>query len=203
MVEELFKLQRDITLCILPGSEYAGEIARLASHKGYEIVLQQPVLTGISVDQAREANTLDSTMSQSQVEEEIILGLQEVAKARGICPLLHTRTADQGLLAKVMNVAREKSMYYVDTSSMPPETMAQAAQKTGVKMGKARLFLECHKGSDHIKGQLERLSNYAMKTGRALAIGQLSKETVRAFREYIPVIEGRGIELVFASELVE
>ena len=203
MLQELFKLKRSITFCVLPGSDYSGEIARLAHHKGYETILHQPVRTGTSVDQADILHALDSTMSQSQVDEEVGLSLQEVAHAKGICPVLHTRQTDQRLITKVMNVAREKSLYYVDTSSLPQEAVAKAAEKAGVRTGRVRLHLESHKGSDHIKKQLERLSNYAMKNGRALAIGQLSKETVRAFKEYIPVIEGRGIELVFASDLVE
>ena len=55
---------------------------------------------------------------------------------------------------------------------------------------------------ESIKASIRTAMKKAARDGRAIAIGHPHPLTAQAIREMIPEIEGAGIQLVFASEVV-
>jgi polysaccharide deacetylase 2 family uncharacterized protein YibQ len=199
-VQDIFKLKRNITFCIIPGLSYSREIAGIVRQQGYEVILQAPLAT---TARASVQEGPQITRSGLGLKADITSGLQEITGVRGICLPVRAKSIEPDCLTAIIKVAQEQSLYYIDTNPRPESPASDLAKKAGLMVGKSRLYLDLDKKSVPLKEQLERLSDYAMKTGTALAVAPLCKETVRAFRDYLPVMEGRGIELVFASEVVD
>ena len=65
------------------------------------------------------------------------------------------------------------------------------------------MFLDNQKDHDYIRGQFQHLLDVAKEQGRAIAICHFRPDTAEVLGEVLPQLEGEGVTLVHASELVQ
>ena len=76
------------------------------------------------------------------------------------------------------------------------------ARQAGVTFRQNDKFIDHEKNIEAIKEAIRIVMKKAKEEGKAVAVGHPHPLTARAIREMIPEIEGAGIKLVFASEVV-
>jgi len=64
-------------------------------------------------------------------------------------------------------------------------------------------FLDNEKKIDYIKKQFQKLIFLAKVRGKVIGIGHANITTARAIKEILTSLEGRKIELVYVSEIVD
>ena len=113
------------------------------------------------------------------------------------------------IISTIMKVIKRKGYYFVDSVTSPRTICRSVAKPIGVRFIERNVFLEGtseNKTKAYIKQQLAAAGNMALKNGYAVAIGHVGsaggKVTVQAIKEMIPQLEGKGIKLVYISELI-
>ncbi|GEM_PF-1807541 len=207
--EKFFTLHAHITFAIMPDGPQATETARRLPGLGYEVILHQPMEPknykerGITVDPIAEYYFMTHD-SPSQIQEKLARDLQIVPTAIGFNNHQGSAaTADINIMKAAMIAAQSHNLYYLDSLTTPDSVGAQTARAYGIPTVKRDIFLDHTDTEISVESQLELLIQRAEKNGYAVGIGHITKEsTYKVLTRYLPIIKARGIELVYASELV-
>jgi uncharacterized protein len=203
-LQELFAFHKKMTLALVPGTKYCKTLAQEAQAKGCECAMELPLKTKEQVLNEPDKYALLPSFSDDQVRKSLAVALEQVPLAMGVCRLTGTTAIDdRQLAAKIMKAVKAKSFYYLDPDTCAKSYTLTLAQSLGIRAGQVRVIIDGKKDQPEIKEQLERLTKQAVETGQAVALSHLTKEAITAIKGYLPQLEERGIQLVYASELME
>jgi polysaccharide deacetylase 2 family uncharacterized protein YibQ len=196
-------LKQPITLSILPEQRYTREIARMASARGFEIILHLPLEPERDAA-GQEVDTIKTGMS----EKEIVLILKkEIALVPGIDGVSNhmgsKATADKATMTSIIKELKSEGLYYFDSLTSDRSVCADVARSFGVKCVKRDLFLDNSNNTAAIEKELADLEAMAFRRGEAIAICHDRKNTAAVLVKELPRMARDGIEFVRLSELVK
>ncbi len=200
--QRIFALPYPLTLSVLPGHAHSAQIAEEAHSKGYEVMLHLPMEA-----QGREhpePAELHPGMPQQEVASQVAQFLGGVPYADGVNNHQGSQaTSDAQLMAALMPVLRERNLFYVDSRTTVATVAYDTARQDGVRAAFRNVpFLDDVADRGAIRKQLELAFRGAQSKGQAVAIGHPHPETLAALREMLPQAAGRGVRLVFVSQVV-
>ena len=77
------------------------------------------------------------------------------------------------------------------------------AAKMGLKFVQRDFFLDNKNDREYITAQFKKFSEFARKSGSAVATAHAKPLTLKVLKEQIPLMQAEGIEFVPISELVK
>ena len=92
-------------------------------------------------------------------------------------------------------------MFFLDSLVTNYSVCEPVAKDAGIRFIKRSVFLDNESDPAYIKKQIEKAMDLAVKNGDAVAIGHDRPNTIAVLKESIPLIESRGIEMTFVSNL--
>ena len=204
LIQDFLNLNRKISVSILPGSESSKEIARQAIEGGFEVILQMPMEPRECPEIDPGRYTILTTHSYDEVRKKIDLALNDLEKVQGVCNYLGGKaTEDTRLMTRVVKELKKKSLFFIDKGTSQNSVAYQVAQKYGLKSANNPFYINISQSPHNGREQMERLAAIAFHKGKAIACGDYDQETADLLKDTIGHWESRGIELVYASELVE
>ena len=200
--DAIFALGYRLTLSVLPGHEHSTEIAEEAHRRGLEVMLHLPMQA--SAEGQPEAKELRPGMGEAEVAATLDEFLQAVPDAAGVNNHQGSQaTADPALMRELMPVLRERQLFYVDSRTTAATVAFDVAKDAGVPCAFRNVpFLDDVAQVAAVRRQLELAFRGAREKGEALAIGHPHAATLEALRALLPEAQQRGIQLVFASDVV-
>ena len=200
--QAIFALPYPLTLSVLPNHTHSADIAREASHRGYQVMLHLPMKS--MGNERAEAQELSPGMSAGDVNALVDNLLQAVPDVVGVNNHQGSQsTSDAALMDELMPVLRERKLFYVDSRTTAATVAYDTAQRFGVRSGFRNVpFLDDVPEVGAVRKQLQLALRDARKKGDAIAIGHPHPATLQALREVLPEAKAQGIKLVFASEVV-
>jgi polysaccharide deacetylase 2 family uncharacterized protein YibQ len=199
--ESLFALPYPLTLAVLPHLPYSPDIAEEAYRRGYQVMLHLPMES--TADEKREAIELRRGMSPAELTQLLAGMLETVPHAIGVNNHQGSlATADPQLMAALMPALRERELFFIDSRTTTATVAYDAARHAGVPAASRNVFLDDTPTREAVRQQLELAARHARQQGFTIAIGHPHPATLQALAEYLPQLEGHGVALVFASELV-
>ena len=203
--DSLLALPFPITISVLPNLPLSSEVAEEAYHRGDQILLHLPMESERegSAGAPAEAAELRVGMTPAQVASAVDAMLETVPHAAGVNNHQGSRaTADLTLMQALMPVLRERHLFFIDSRTTALTVAYDAAETSGVRAASRKVFLDDTATRDAVLAQLDLAARDAVRDGSAIAIGHPHPATIGALSEGVPRLEARGIQLVFASELV-
>jgi len=191
-----------LTVSVLPHLPLSSELAEEAQRRGEQVMLHLPMES--EADGAKpEDIELRVGMSAAQVDATLAGMLETVPYAAGVNNHQGSRaTADPALMQALMPALRQRGLFFVDSRTDAKTVAYNTAERAGVPAASRKVFLDDTPSRDAILKQLDLAARDAQRDGFTIAIGHPRPATIAALAEGIPKLEGRGIRLVFASELV-
>lgn len=102
-----------------------------------------------------------------------------------------------------MKELKRRNLFFVDSLTSPKSVAYRVAKTYRVPTAKNQIFLDNSKNINDIKKQIRLLARIATRRGATIGIGHAHPTTTRAIHESLPMLQERGIQLVFASQLVQ
>jgi len=200
--EEVFGMGEPLTISVLPFHAHSTEIAEEAKRRGFEVMLHLPMEAMGSGKP--EGQQLHPGMSEGEVAQDLRGMLANVPTAAGVNNHEGSlATSDAKLMAELMPLLKQRSLYFVDSRTTAATVAFETAQKTGLRCGFRNVpFLDDVQDVAAIRKELEGAIRGAEEKGEAIAIGHPHKETIEALKEILPQAETQGVHLVFVSEIV-
>ena len=197
---QVLQMPAAISVAVLPDATHAHEMAVKAHQTGHEVLIHLP-MAPLS-KQPLEKNTLTPDMSSAEIARIIQLAANHVPYAVGLNNHMGSKmTSSLPGMIKVMQVLSHYNYYFLDSMTIGNSQSVKAAQGTGVKVLKRRVFLDDTQNEADIRQQFLRAVKLAERDGSAIAIGHPHPTTVRVLQQMLPHLPA-DITLVRPSQLL-
>jgi polysaccharide deacetylase 2 family uncharacterized protein YibQ len=203
-LQEILQLHYPLTLSVIPNLPDSAEAANEAHAHSDEVLLHLP-MQAIEADAKTEPVELRVGMNSNQVDKILSAMLETVPHAAGVNNHQGSRaTADPALMNELMEALQRRGLFFVDSRTTKETVAFDTAEKKGVRAAfRNAQFLDDTPTAAAILAQLNRAESDARRKGWAVTIGHPHAATIQVLREQLPKIEGKGIKLVFVSEVVK
>lgn len=189
-----------ISVAVLPNAPHAREMATKAHNSGHQVLIHLP-MAPLS-KQPLEKDTLRPEMSSDEIDRIIRDAYNKVPFAVGLNNHMGSAMTSSlyGML-KVMQSLERYNLYFLDSMTIGNSQAMRAAQGTGVKVIKRKVFLDDTQNDADIRVQFNRAVQLARRNGSAIAIGHPHPSTVRVLQQMLPTLPS-DITLVRPSDLL-
>ncbi len=189
-----------VSVAVLPNAPHAREMATKAHNQGHEVLLHLP-MAPLS-KQPLEKDTLRPEMSSAEIDRIVRDAISKVPYAVGVNNHMGSAmTSSLFGMQKVMQALENYQLYFLDSMTIGNSQSMRAAQGTGVKVIKRKVFLDDTQNEADIRYQFNRAVALARRNGSAIAIGHPHPTTVRVLQQMIPSLPP-DITLVRPSSLL-
>ncbi len=203
VAERLLSLPHPVTFSILPGEVHALQVARMGHEGGREIMLHVPMEPQgyPAVNPGDDALLL--RYNDAEIRQRFITLLGKLPHVIGANNHMGSRfTEDRRAMGVVMEILREKGLFFVDSLTTGRSTATQVAGELRVPYLKRDVFLDNVAEVDAIKAQIEQLVKRAQNRGYAVGLCHPYPETLDALAEALPELTEKGVEVVPVSQLL-
>ena len=181
---QVLALPSAISVAVLPNAPHAREMATKAHNSGREVLIHLP-MAPLS-KQPLEKDTLRPEMSQGEIERIIREAVDKVPYAVGLNNHMGSAmTSSLPGMEKVMQALGRYNLYFLDSMTIGNSQAMRAANGTGVKVIKRRVFLDDTQNEADIRMQFNRAIALARRNGSAIAIGHPHPTTVRVLQQMV------------------
>ena len=142
-------------------------------------------------------------MSAAQVSSTVAGMLETVPHAVGVNNHQGSRaTSNAALMQALMPLLRERGLFFIDSRTEAKTVAYDVAKRDGVRAASRKVFLDDVETREAIVAQLELAARDAAREGFTIAIGHPRPATIAALATEVARLQARGIQLVFASDVV-
>ncbi|AHM76431.2 divergent polysaccharide deacetylase family protein [Yersinia hibernica] len=197
---KVLQMPLPISVAILPNAPYAKEMAVKAHNQGREILIHLP-MAPLS-KQPLERDTLQPSMSSEEIQRIIRQAVNNVPYATGMNNHMGSAmTSSLPGMQKVMQELAHYQLYFLDSVTIGNSQASKAAEGTGVKVIKRKVFLDDSQNEAAIRQQFNRAVELARRNGSAIAIGHPHPATIKVLQQMLPQLPA-DIVLVKPSSLL-
>lgn len=202
--DTLLSINLPLTFSIIPGLANVREVAEAAHRRGGEVMVHIPMEPHGVRNKPFEKNGLLLDMSDEEIASRLQGYLGSVPYAAGANNHMGSRfTEDRTKMRVVLDVLKERKMYFIDSKTSPASVGDKLAREMGIPAAARSVFLDNDQNVVAITSQLDKLAAMAKKTGGAIGICHPHATTIQALALALPQLKSEGITFVHASELVK
>lgn len=204
-INDISRMNQKITVSILPNTPHAVETAEIAREKGLEVLLHLPLESDNSGSaQNKVRGIILSSMKKRRIIEVFADDLAQVPYAKGVNNHMGSRiTRDRNIIKTILEQVKKNNLFFVDSLTTGASLAYDMARSMGIPAAERHVFLDGVLTEEYIAVQMEELFHKAKRMGGAIGICHPSDVTLKVLAEKLPDIKKYGLELVFASAIVQ
>lgn len=199
---EVMDLPAPVTLAFLPYGTKTKDYAKIGKVKGHSLIIHTP-MEAMDGKLNIGPGGLKEAMSDEQFDEAFDVMLASFEGYEGINNHMGSRlTQDKPAMDRIMATLAQNGLFFLDSKTSPQSVAAHEAASSGVPYAERDVFIDHVETLDFARKALRQTEALALRRGYAIAIGHPKDNTIAALKEWIPTLEGKGIELVPVSRLL-
>lgn len=208
-VEALLKIDRPVTLAVLPHLRYSKEISKLVrkNSKNYDVILHLPLES--KSGKASEQDTIRRNMKRERVLSILKDDIEGVPGIIGVSNHQGSKaTENREIMKIILGELKKRNLFFLDSRTTPVSVCGRISEKIGLRHAERDVFLDLAQKKEekqyraYIKKQIRELMRIAKTKGSAIAIGHDRKLTLEVIRNSIADIEKENIKIVPLKQLV-
>ncbi|MBF0605072.1 MAG: divergent polysaccharide deacetylase family protein [Nitrospirae bacterium] len=197
------QLPADLTLAVLPGGVFSGELSELAFALGRELILHQPMQPQGYPKIKPGPGGLYSTMTEVEIFKILENNFKDFPHARGFNNHMGSQlTNERRAMDAVMKFAKSRSLFFLDSRTSTQSVAYERAIAHHVASLKRDVFIDNVTEKRAILKKLDELVTVAKRHGRAIGIGHPYQATLDALREWLPTLGNKKVEIVRLSKFL-
>jgi len=179
-LRRILALPYPVAISILPGAPYARRIAEIAHRAGHVVMLHLPMEPENPWYQQRmDGAFLRAGMNQGAVRRVMLDDLARVPYATGVNNHMGSRlTTMAAPMRWVMDICREKGLFFVDSRTSRNSVAARLAMESGLSWGERRVFLDDSLKLDDLRASWKAAQRRASRNGFVIVIAHPHPETL-------------------------
>ena len=194
-----------ITAAVMPFTDYSKKHAEWAHKNGFEVIVHLPMEPKKGKRSWLGPKPITVDLSPKEVKNRVEEALKSVPYAVGMNNHMGSRAVeDEEVVRAIVEVAREKKLYIIDSGTSPKSKFPKVAEEMNVPLLKRDVFLDDISSSSHVRKQMNRLAKITEFTGKGIAIGHVGvtgKVCSVGIFQSMDEFEKRNIKIVPASQL--
>jgi polysaccharide deacetylase 2 family uncharacterized protein YibQ len=202
MALDFARLGLPMTFAILPHQRYSLALASRLREMGHEVILHLPMQpVGRPGSDPGEGAVIEG-LSRDEIRAIVEGDLESVPGAVGLNNHMGSRaTTDPILMRAVLEVARERGLFFLDSRTTSATVAYDLAVEMGIPAARRTVFLDDRRERSYIEAQVRSLLERARMEGIALAIGHPDQATLDALKESTGLLRSPDIRMVPVSTL--
>ena len=202
-VEPMLAYPLPLTMAVLPNLVLSQEVSERANKAGHEVILHQP-MEALNSNLDLGPGGITVAMDQEEIEAHLKQNAASLPLAVGFNNHMGSRvTEDSETMTKILDVAKELGLFFVDSRTSNASVVAGVAHEVGAPFGVNNLFIDNESDVEKIKTQVRAGLALAQKQGHAVVIGHVRSATAQALWEMIPEFLDSGVQLVPVSHVLQ
>lgn len=203
MIHQFLALDIPLTFAVLPQMPYSTKTAELVHQKGRELLLQQPM----EPEKWPQINPGQGAVfvndSPTSLRQKMEANLQSVPYTLGINNYMGSAfTRDRYSMNEMMKYLKDKRLFFLNSKTSSSPLAKITAKYNEVGLLSRDIYLDEIKDKKHIRIQLYKAMQIALKRGYAIVIARHWPVTLETLQNSLSMIEKKGIELVKVSTLI-
>lgn len=186
-LQRLLRLNIPIAVSVIPDAPFARKSALAAHQAGQMVMLHLPMEPESEKYRLRMSPAfLASTMDEAKIRSTFLHDLALVPYVEGVNN--HMGSALTQLpqpMQWVMQVCREKGLFFVDSKTSPHSVAAKAAEEAGIERASRAFFLDHDVEPLPLKQAWEKARTCAKAGRRCIVIGHPHPETVAFLEQFL------------------
>jgi uncharacterized protein len=173
-------LHLPMAISILPDAPFAAEAARLAHAAGDTVMLHMPMEpANPHYQKLMDGSFIRVGMSHEQVREMMLAALDKVPYVEGVNNHMGSRLTElEEPMRWVMEVCREKKLFFVDSRTNSDSVAARVARSAGLRWGERQVFLDNSVKPELLEKSWLGARHWLAKHGFVIVIAHPHKETL-------------------------
>lgn len=161
------------TIAVLPKLPNSRETARRIRAAGKELILHQPMQAlDPNIDPGKGA--VKPGMSREEIKKIIASNVEEIGPIAGMNNHEGSLiTSDEEAMEAVLELCREKNIYFLDSRTSSKSVVPQVAKKLNMSIWERAVFLDNKKDKAYMKKQIIDGLEIASQRGEAIMIGHV------------------------------
>jgi len=196
-------LPSEVTLAFLPYAEKIIPLTEQAGREGHEMIIHAP-MEAMSSTVPLGSMALKSDMGYVEFTKEFNKMAASFDGYVGVNNHMGSKlTQSKEHMAYLMEHLKAKGLYFLDSRTIHTSVAADMAEAYGVPSITRDVFLDHEETEEYTANALKKVERMARENGEVIAIGHPKKITMQALQAWIPTLEGKGLDLVKVSEIIE
>lgn len=202
-VQELLKINADITFAVLPLCPHSREAAEMFHKARKETLLHLPMEPVSYPREKPGQGALFTDMSNEEIVLQLEKNIASVPYISGVNNHMGSKfVMDEQKLTVVFNKLKKKKLFFVDSRTSSDTKTIVAAEKVGLPIGLRNIFLDNNRDYKEIYNILISVANKNGDNSPVIIIGHPYPETIRAVSDAVKVLKEKEIEIVPVSRII-
>lgn len=203
-IQELLKINADITFAILPLCPHTREAAEMFHKANRETLLHLPMEPLSYPREKPGQGALFTDMNNEEIIFQLEKDIAAVPYISGVNNHMGSKfMMDEKKLTIVFNKLKSNKLFFVDSRTSSDTKTIVTAEKVGLPVAVRKIFLDNNRDYNEI---YNILINAAKKNGDespVIIIGHPYPETIRAISDAVKVLKEKEIEIVPVSRIIK
>ncbi len=196
-----------ITAAVMPFTESSRAHAEWAHKNGFEVMVHLPMEPKKGKRSWLGPKPITVDLSKEEVRKRVEEAIKSVPYAVGLNNHMGSRAVEnEEIVRTIVEVAKEKNLYIVDSGTSPGTKFPEMAKEYGVPLLKRDVFLDDISSSSYVRKQMVRLAKVTEVKGQGIAIGHVGvtgKVCSIGIFQAVDEFKKRKIKIVPVSALFE
>jgi polysaccharide deacetylase 2 family uncharacterized protein YibQ len=202
LAQKFINLDGPLTCAILPFCRFSTEIARIADHKGCQVMLHMPMEPNEYPAVNPGKGALLASMTPDERIGQLEKNLDAVPYIKGVNNHMGSKlTTLSDEMNQVFSVLKKRGLFFIDSRTSAATQTRSSARLFKVPYAERDVFLDHVQTRAAVLAQLESLMRIAEVSGKAVGIGHPHEVTYEVLARMMPELKKR-VHLVPASEIV-
>ncbi|XJZ25751.1 divergent polysaccharide deacetylase family protein [Bacillota bacterium Lsc_1132] len=206
-VKEFLEGNVQITAAVMPFTEVSKQHAEWAHESGLEVMVHLPMQPKKGKRSWLGPKPITVDLSPGEVKARVYEAIKTVPFAKGLNNHMGSLAVEkEEIVRAIVEVAKEKNLYIVDSGTSPNSKFPQVTKELGVLLLKRDVFLDDISSVPHVREQMEKLAKVTERNGQGVAIGHVGVKgevCAAGVLQSLEEFKKRHIAIVPVSELLE
>ncbi|MGG1687942.1 divergent polysaccharide deacetylase family protein [Pseudalkalibacillus sp. NRS-1564] len=194
--DEMLRLPVTLTVAIMPFLETTERDAEEAHRYGHEVIVHVPMEPVKGKRSWLGPGAITTDLSNKEIQKRVNEAIEAVPHAVGMNHHMGSKaTADERVMRIVLEVCREKGLYYLDSKTTGKSVIPELAEEIGVPYLENELFFDDVYTIQHMSRQAQELAEKLKDDEAHIAIGHVGiagKKMVAVLNEFIPMYKSEA-----------
>ncbi|MGJ7912768.1 divergent polysaccharide deacetylase family protein [Neobacillus sp. LXY-1] len=204
-VRDFLEGEIPITAAVMPFTESSRKHAEWAHQNGFEVMIHLPMEPKRGKRSWLGPKPITNDLGPEEVKQRVYEAIKSVPYAVGLNNHMGSLAVEnEEIVRAIVEVAKEKRLYIIDSGTSPKSKFPQLAKEMGVPLLKRDVFLDDISSSSHVRKQMVQLAKVTEIKGRGIAIGHVGvtgKVCSVGIFQSMDEFKKRNIKIVPVSEL--
>ncbi len=205
--ELMMELPIPFVAAVMPFLPTTKRDAEWAHRLGKEVIVHLPMEPKNGKTSWLGPGAISTRLPDDEIRRRVIAAVEDVPHAVGINNHMGSKaTTDERVMRVVLNVCKERSLYFLDSRTAYRSIVGKLAKEIGVPTAENHLFMDDIYTRSHILKQALKLQKHVREHDSTIVIGHVGppgKHTSEILKQTIPTLQQLGGHFVPASQLMK